>query len=147
MTSTPQTLPETGHTRQDARQPQTTLPWRVWHGDKHKTNEVFRDGRTVVADLASGGAAAVCHTDYYTPEIAKANAAFIVLACNSHERLTEENERLRKALEFYARGGNCAETIEDAARGDIDLSDVSIALTEDCGDIARSALTPTGNPS
>jgi predicted NUDIX family NTP pyrophosphohydrolase len=35
-------------------------------------------------------------------------------------------------------------SIEAAERGDLDLSDASIALTEDCGDKAREALASTG---
>lgn len=54
--------------------------------------------------------------------------------------LTSQRDALVKALEWYAKAGGCAETIEDAARGDIDLSRVSIALTEDCGDLARATL-------
>lgn len=68
------------------------------------------------------------------------DAEAYVLAVNSRARLLKEREELRAALEWYAKAGGCAETIEDAARGDIDLSDVSIALTEDCGDRARATL-------
>ncbi len=49
-------------------------------------------------------------------------------------------EYLEMALSFYARGGNVAETIEDATRGDIDLSRASEVLTDDCGHVARQVL-------
>jgi hypothetical protein len=54
--------------------------------------------------------------------------------------LQERVRNLEGALMFYARGGDVAEDMAAAARGDIDLAQASEALTEDCGDIAREAL-------
>ena len=59
------------------------------------------------------------------------------------EKSANRIKALEEALRFYARGGNAAASIEDAARGDIDLALASEVLTEDCGEIARAALKST----
>jgi len=48
-------------------------------------------------------------------ETRKSNAAFIVLACNNHDRLTRENEAMRKALEgALAMASEAIAIIQDA---------------------------------
>jgi hypothetical protein len=77
----------------------------------------------------------------------EANAALIVAmhrALPSLLSTARQAEVMRGALDWYARAGGAAFSIEAAERGDLDLSDASIALTEDCGDKAREALASTG---
>ena len=54
--------------------------------------------------------------------------------------MQDEIDRLRRALEFYARGCNVTRTIEAAERGDIDMARAVENFNEDAGDVARMAL-------
>ncbi len=51
---------------------------------------------------------------------------------------------LEKALSFYARCGNVADSIEAAERGDIDMARAMEVLNEDGGEVARKALKSHG---
>ena len=57
-----------------------------------------------------------------TPDIDKANISLIVEAVNSHDRLVEENKRLREALRELA-GGICTCDTDEDEFGNIPLSE------------------------
>lgn len=109
------------------------LPWKVWESKTGASfKEVFRHKRTVCfhsPEVESNVAIAFC--DYHTPEVAEANAAFIVTACNSHQKMVEA---LRAILPFL-------DDLDDATDGVGAYPDVT--CTQRCRDAvakARAAL-------
>ena len=72
----------------------TALPWK-WH------SRIEGDLQTgsIYSEVHRGGAYAVAIAPrYQKTDQWETDAAFIVLACNNHDRLTRENEAMRKAM-------------------------------------------------
>lgn len=113
-TSTPHPLPETGHTK---------TPWEVDPRVPVVIKTVPDADRSwrFIGEMTTQGA------EVSAEEIA--NAAFIVLSCNSHERLTTALENLLERLD------------DERLAVHLDFHDRQAVMD------ARSALTPTGNPS
>lgn len=98
-------------TTQDELKKHTPLPWKIYEGQP--SGHIFRKHKTITHDYGNGSEVAIAHTDYFTTEIAIANAALIVHSVNNYPALEKEVERLREALgEIAAHPGPNA---DDAA--------------------------------
>lgn len=104
----------------------TELPWTQWGG--------------LVLDENDNLTVASCHEpDGPTTEEHKANAAYIVLACNSYPTLLAERDRLREALKEIR---DSKFTAYENTSGD----SYGIGVTDGhrfCANIARAALKDT----
>jgi hypothetical protein len=78
----------------------TPTPWHVHDCEPYQETKVFKDGRTVVG--GEDGDQAVAYCDYITPRIARANAALIVKAVNSHGALVSALLKCRHRFAEYA---------------------------------------------
>jgi len=90
----------------------TPTPWKL--GIFYESDWQEIDSKHYPLPVAS------CH--HFGSRGNKDNAAFIIRACNNHDRLTRENEAMRKALEPFAHvvfNENCRDEISimGVARG------------------------------
>lgn len=70
--------------------PHTPTPWHVYEGGSNPAHDsVWREGRTVAAMAGDSAQIAVAYCDYFTDGLARANAALIVRAVNSHDDLVK----------------------------------------------------------
>lgn len=96
--------------------PHTPTPWRAFSYAEASESEIFKDGRTIVADI-TGATMAVAYTDYGTEERARANAAYIVVACNSHEAskaIIAELVKDMREIACSAAGVDTVSSLEEA---------------------------------
>jgi hypothetical protein len=100
------------------------LPWRI------NAHHICAGGYVV---------AGVEGTTGYAAGNARANAALIVEAVNNHARLTEENKRLREALEA------CLEELSDLAENGVKHGGEKVTVYLDLATLtqARAALAKT----
>lgn len=133
-----------------AAQPQGMTPWpKLYVNDPdHETTGTLNDSMgevdvyTVSTDPNRNG----WNTDggSYGYGISKEWAERIVLAVNSHARLTAENERLRKALEAMTKAAGALRQHVPGYHENDDKHDrihAAFALHDSADTIARSALT------
>lgn len=107
----------------------TPLPWYVTRTRADGNFERFLVNQKAPEPVL----VAICDTvetlerDFITPEMAEANASFIVRACNSHYALVEACKAILKDLiEFADRGGLAIVSIKQAKQ--------AIALAEGKGE-------------
>lgn len=106
----------------------TATPWFVnrLHNDPRDT--VFKKDRTVCASDNDGSVFAVAYCDYHTPELAEANAAFIVTAVNAHDDLVAALKAAHEAIELAICIANEAANEWDAAPAGMKAGKILLSL-------------------